>query len=574
MARMLLYHITMRTLIFGLSTGLLLSACTGAIGDPPSTDDTNYKPGRVGVEALEEYCDDKPRDPSRVTLHRLNRPEYDNTVRDLLGTELRPSTNFPPDDEASSSGFDNNADVLTVSKLHVAKYANAAEELVEEALAEGSTFRSRYMTCDGSNASACAKSTFDAFLPQAWRRPVTDEEVQHFVGQVEFASPEGFEEGMRLALQSILLSPHFMFRPEHDTYTEEPHPLDHYEIASRLSYFLWGSMPDEALFERAAEESLMDPGTVRSEVDRMLADPKADAFFANFIGQWLGVRAFETATPTQSLFPEFYDDNLKSAMQEETLLFVKDIIDNDLPLSDLVAAKFTYLNEDLASHYNIDGVSGNEMQRVELSTDGQRGGILTQGSILTVTSHADKVSPVLRGKWILEQLLCDEPPPPPPTVEGFSADIDPTLSARARLAQHRADPECASCHNAMDPLGLSLSNYDPIGGWTDVWDGEPVDNSGTLPDGTTFAGADGLGQLLGSDERFSACATEKLLSYALGRALYGDDHCFIYDIISTVGEDASLRELIHQVAISRVFNHVGGPVRQTPTESAEEGASE
>jgi hypothetical protein len=392
----------------------------------------------------------------------------------------------------------------------------------------------KVMICDPAvmGREPCARTILETFARRAWRRPITSVEVDRLwtLANVAYTEGESFNFGIDLGVQAILLSPHFLFRVELDADPQSPvpHALSTHELAARLSYFLWSSMPDDTLAAKADDGSLADPTVLRAEAARMLADPKAVSLVDNFAGQWLYTRKIGDVLPDPATYPGF-DDELREAMGAETRLFFKDVIENKRSALDLLDANFTYLNDRLASHYGLPAPGSSELVRVELG-DGQRGGILTQASILTVTSRPRRTAPVIRGKWILEQLLCQAPNPPPPGVEGFPEN--PSLGTiRERLAAHRANPTCASCHNTMDPLGLALENFDGVGKWrAKEPDGTDVDASGVLPDGRSFIGAKELGEMLRADPKTPRCMSERTFIYALGRGAETTDRCSIADI--------------------------------------------
>jgi hypothetical protein len=453
-----------------------------------------------------------------VTLHRLNRVEYNNTIRDLMGTALRPADDFPADDRGF--GFDNVADILSLSPLHIEMYQRAAEQLVNEALAGAQ--RTRLIGCDlAAGGDACARTSLAAFARRAWRRPVTDAEVDRLMTAVALARSKGdsYDQGMNLALQAVLISPSFVFRVEIDPSPTSltPHPLNSHEVASRLSYFLWSTMPDDELFAAADAGALLDPAVVRGQVTRMLASAKATALVDNFAGQWLYTRKIDEAQPDAATFPGF-DAPLRAAMKKETELLFSEMAFRGLPADRLLTADFTFLNDRLARHYGLPAVGSADFKRVTLTGD-QRIGFLSHAGILTVTSHPTRTSPVLRGKWVLNELLCEDIPPPPPGVDTkIDTEVMPTGSLRQRLEQHRTNPECAACHNLMDSIGFGLENYDAIGAYRTTDAGFAVDSSGAMPDGTPFSGTRELAALVGADPGFARCMTHKLYTYALGRA--------------------------------------------------------
>jgi Protein of unknown function (DUF1592)/Protein of unknown function (DUF1588)/Protein of unknown function (DUF1587)/Protein of unknown function (DUF1595)/Protein of unknown function (DUF1585) len=458
-------------------------------------------------------------DPGRVTIHRLNRTEYNNTIRDLLGTTARPADAFPPDD--LGLGFDNIADVLSLSPVHLTLYQSAAETLVTAALAGAQ--RSKILTCDAASMGAtCVRSVLRAFGRRAWRRPVTDAEIDHLMTVATLATTngDGWEQGVALALQSMLVSPNFLFRVELDTTPTSmtPHALTSYELAARLSYFVWSSMPDDALSTAADAGMLSTKAQLTAQVARMLKDPKASALVDNFAGQWLYTRLVDDVQPDATLFPQF-DAPLRDALKQETTLMVKDIMFGGVPADQLLLADYTYANDRLAKHYGLPALTGSTMQKVTLPADSHRGGFLTQASFLTVTSHPTSTSPVLRGKWILGQLMCQEISPPP---NAAMAVLQPpatgtTQTLRQRLETHHKNP-CAVCHVVMDPLGFGLESYDAVGQFRTTDNTLPIDSSGVLPDGRTFNGALELESVVAKDPGFAKCVTQKLYTYALGRA--------------------------------------------------------
>ncbi len=487
-----------------------------------------YGPTTEPVAQLEEEyafsCDGKP--TSRVA-QRLNRFEYNNTVRDLLGVQGTPADAFPKDDFGDS--FDNNARALTVSPLLTEGYVAAAEALAQQVMdPEGEQFE-RLMTCSprSDGAENCARDILTDFLTKAFRRPVHHDELQRYVDIVMLARDEGgdFEQGITSAIEAALLSVNFLFRIELDEEpkTEAFHALTQYELASRLSYFLWASMPDEELLLAAANGELSTSEQILLQVDRMLEDPKADALLMSFVGRWLETSDIALINqPAVDVFPEFTVE-LQGAMQQETQLLMRDVLRGELPFSDLLTADYTYVNDTLATFYGIDGEFGAEHERVSLEGT-ERLGLLTHGSLLTLTSAPTRTSPVRRGVYVLTNLLCTPPPPPPPEVQGDLAAVtddipaDLPLADKARL--HSQDPTCAGCHTLMDPIGLGLERFDAIGRYREEESGGLIDDSGELQvDGefVPFQGAAELAELLAEDDRLAACAMQKLYTYALGR---------------------------------------------------------
>jgi hypothetical protein len=643
-------------------------------------------------------------DPGRVTLHRLNRVEYANTVRDLLGTSKRPSDDFPADDRGY--GYDNIADVLSLSPLQVEMYFDAAEDLIDEAMTstrpvaasleaeaiehtggglyggnawnlssagsvqgsvsittegsyairvrafqqaggdeaakmkifvdnpdgagiatvdvtatesapemyeatttlsvgtqlvgaaftndfyeenvadrnliidrievEGPTgvmadnpLRARIMVCEPAAAApeTCMREVIESFGRRAYRRPLAAAESDGLLGLASDAIAQGddVDTAIKLSLRAMLISPSFLFRVEHDTdpASLSAHALSDHELASRLSYFLWSSMPDEGLLMLADNGELNDDTVLRDQVARMLADEKAEALLDNFAGQWLFIRALEDHVPEYAIFPDF-DEALRVSMRAETEAFVRELLFGELPMNRMLDADFSYVNERLASHYGMDGVTGDELQRTSLSGV-ERRGLLTQASILMVTSYATRTSPVKRGKWVLEQLLCESPPPPPPGVEGLMQEDVPTGSIRERMEAHRANPVCASCHKAMDPIGFGFEHYDGIGKYRDTDDGFAIDASGELPSGETFDGPIELATLLTNDQRLPRCITKQLLTYALGRGTEDfDDDDIDGATAAFVSGGYQMPTLIEQVVLSDAFRMRRGEVEEQP----------
>jgi mono/diheme cytochrome c family protein len=628
-----------------------------------------------------------PQDPGHLTAHRLNRTEYNNTVRDLLAVNFKPAADFPADD--SGYGFDNIGDVLSVSPVLMEKYLNAATKIANRAIpsdalprptriryspehspnddgmsldnkfdfpAEGDyevhvmiggrreSFHlrvmldgkqilendvviekdkprlyqtklhvpygehvisavmtprapspqevataaqmkaaadaayqralakhpedakeiakqravsnpptyvdalevqgpynplrppkpvsySRIFTCvdpPGPHTETCVRQDLAHLARLAYRRPVTDREVDELDNLVGKARQQGMnpDQAMRIGLEAILVSPNFLFRIERDPNPADPsaiHPINEYELASRLSYFLWSSMPDERLLNLAGQNKLHQPEVLNAEVKRMLQDPKSNALIDNFAGQWLELRNLAGISPDPDQFPQF-NAQLRKAMYTETEMFFTAVVREDRSIFDFLNGKYTFLNERLAKFYGIPGIAGDNFRRVSL--DGtERSGVLTQASVLTVTSYPTRTSPVLRGKWILENVLNTPPPPPPPGVGSIDAKGGPLAGTmRQQMEKHRTNPMCASCHTRMDPLGFALENYNAIGEWRSHDGNFPIDATGQLPNGTKFNGPAELKTILASNRQaFAECLTEKLMIYALGRGLEGYD---------------------------------------------------
>ncbi len=598
------------------------------------------RPTGPELQALAKWIDTQvaahdaktPPEPGRVTARRLNKVEYNNTIRDLLGLDFQPADDFPNDD--SGYGFDNIGDVLSLSPVLMEKYMSAAERIsrlavitskpgkptlnrypsdkvkvpnhtfpawaeyeiqvrvidrrkegpplnlalqIDNKTVKTAEFRlapnvanrilrhtlavapgahklrpvflnppegdyqvdyievrgpfakeelglpathKRIMVCTEATG-VCAEKITANLLSRAWRRPVTAAEVKKIASFATQAMEAGqtLEQGVQYSLQAMLVSPHFLFRVEPPATGDKPRRLTNPELATRLSYFLWSSMPDEAL----ATADLQQPAVLRAQVRRMLADPKAAALVDNFGGQWLQLRNLEVHKPDPEKFPKF-DDTLAAAMGQETRRFFEGVLKEDRSILDFLDADYTYLNQRLAAHYGIDGVTGEEFRRVALP-DKTRGGVLTHASVLTISSYPTRTSPVLRGKWIMENILGTPPPPPPPNVpELNTSEVGTTGTLRQQMEKHRANPSCGVCHNKMDTLGFGLENFDPVGQWRTNDGNFPIEPGGSLPGNKVFKTPAELRGLLKADPKyFSRCLTEKLMTYALGRGLENFD---------------------------------------------------
>ena len=398
-----------------------------------------------------------------------------------------------------------------------------------EATGPGDTpSRRRILVCypeKPAEEESCAERIISTLMRRAYRRPISVADLHVPLQFYQDARAEGgFEAGIEMALRALLVSPHFLFRIEQDPPTVAPNAvyrLTDVELASRLSFFLWSSIPDDELLSLAIRGELKEPAVLEQQLRRMLADARSEALVTSFAAQWLYLRNLASARPDPRMFPDF-DDNLRQALRRETELFFESVLREERNVLNLLGADYTFVNERLAKHYGIPNVYGSRFRRVTLGEDSVRGGLLSQGSILTVTSYATRTSPVLRGKWILANILGAPVPPPPSEVPPLkeAGDAGKVLSMRERMAEHRANPACASCHNLMDPVGFALENYDAIGRWRTAEGGAPVDASGNLPDGSEFDGASKLQRaLLSRPELFVGTVTEKLLTYALGRGL-------------------------------------------------------
>ena len=634
-------------------------------------------------------------DPGRVTARRLNRAEYSNTVRDLLGVDFRATDEFPPDD--SGYGFDNIADLLTVSPTLMQQYLAAAERIAARAVGGdplpqpgffnnrartrridpnslelidivdydadyivrvnlnghrgdddppvrlrisvdgepigtftvpveisqvnrqgGATQRSSYearvflpanehrfradfiddaglanieprnyrnvrenifpnsieiagpyppeeprtvrkkaLICDPASGRECVDRILTTLARRAYRRPVERNEVDRLREVFDEASASGYtpHQSLQFAITAMLVSPQFLFRIERDPEPGQIRPIGDIELASRLSYFLWSSMPDDELLSVAEADTLHLPLVLDYQVRRMIQDPKSTGFAENFVGQWLETRSLDAVTRDDDLFPES-NAELKDAMAAETRLFFESVLRRDRPVSDFIDGNYTFLNERLAEHYGIEGVEGEEFRMVELATD-ERSGVLTHGSVLTVSSYPTRTSVVLRGKYLLENVLASPPPPPPADVPALDEEaVGIAESLRDQMERHRSDPACASCHAPMDPLGFALENYDAIGRWR-IQDGEfPIDASGSFPNGRQFSGPTEMkALLLESLPAFAESIAEKMMTYALGRGMESSyDRLVIRNLAAeTAANDFRMQSLILGIVRSELF---------------------
>jgi mono/diheme cytochrome c family protein len=422
--------------------------------------------------------------------------------------------------------------------------------------------RRRIFVCRPNSVSeegGCARRILSTLARRAYRRPVSDADVQDLLPFFEQGRADGtFDLGIERAIERLLVSSQFLFRIERRPPTLAAgaiYRVSDLELASRLSFFLWSSIPDDELLAAAIAGRLKDPKVVEQQVRRMLADERSRALTTNFAAQWLYLRDLQVKFPDEILFPDF-DGTLREAMTRETELFVDSVFREDRSVIDLLTANYTFLNERLARHYGIPGVRGSYFRRVALPDASTRGGLLGQGSVLTISSYSTRTSPVLRGKWVLENLLSAAPPPPPPNIPSLKTDgAGKPLTLRDAMTAHRANPSCAGCHARMDPIGFAMENFDAVGRWRDTDAGRPIDTSGAFPDGTTFAGVGGLKKvLLRQSDQFVDTVAERLLMYAIGRNLQYYDR----PSVRTIVRDASasrytLSSLVMGVVKSRPF---------------------
>ncbi|MCW1883487.1 DUF1592 domain-containing protein [Luteolibacter flavescens] len=503
-----------------------------------------------------------PRNPGRTTIRRLNRNEYNYTIRDLFGIDFQPGKDFPADG-AGGEGFDNVGDSMFVQPALMEKYLVAAKKVVA-AIYDDPKHLDRIMVARPGDKTAPADAARTVLLTHAslaFRRRVTDEDLAPLLANFEkkISTGDGYEEALRPSLQALLIHPSFLFRFEADQSDKPEWKIDDFELATRLSYFLWASMPDKRLLKLADEGKFSDPAVLRAEAARMLADKRAETLSRHFAGQWLGFEELrEVAAPDPERFPTF-TQSLRVAMYRESVEFFNHLIRENRPAREILNADYAFVNAELAGHYGITGVLGPDFQRVAL-TDPNRGGVIGQASILTTTSMPLRTSPVKRGKWILDTILGTPPPPPPPDAGVLPGDDKSTegLSFRETLEVHRTKASCAGCHEKIDPLGFGLENFDAIGRWRTVdANGNPIDSKATMPGDISFSTPNELKQLLlSSDELFLRNLSRKMLAYALGRPLEYYDEPVVTDLVAKLRkDDLKMQTLIFSVIESHPFQN-------------------
>ncbi|HVJ14319.1 MAG TPA: DUF1592 domain-containing protein [Polyangiaceae bacterium] len=568
-----------------LAAGGAAACSTAAEGPAPGggTAGSTANPGpevTVGEDGLirddkgNVLCNTKLKDCSAFTngydirgasMGRLNRNQYSRTIKDLLGTALNPQFTFPDDELAF--GFDNIGATLRVAPEHMEQYLKATEELIDELFAKPATdpYRAQYITCDPTAGADCWRTVLTNFATKAWRRPVVATEMDRFVTLVttealDLAPDVALKSGMR----AVLLSPNFMYKVELDPNIDDVtvHDVSAYELATRLSYFIWGTMPDDALFAAAASNALLTEEGLVAELTRMLSDTvRSQTLVDEFGAQWLNVYKVRSVIPSATVFPT-YNGMLRDAMVTETLMLINDFFTSEQPINGMLTASYGYINGPLAQHYGIMGVTGDAPQRVDF-TGTTRRGVLTYGSFLTGTSNPTRTSPVKRGKHVLERFLCSPPPDPPGDIdlnidEGSGLE---NLSVRDRLAEHqKKGAGCAGCHVVMDAIGLGLENFDGVGAYRTADEYGPINSTGNLPTpdnlGTiAFEGASQLADILATDERMVWCMTQKMLTYGLGRGFSPTSDPGLLEVVGAYARvnGGSFRAALRTILVSDVF---------------------
>ncbi|MCS7023482.1 MAG: DUF1592 domain-containing protein [Bryobacteraceae bacterium] len=504
--------------------------------------------------------------PGPAVTRRLNREELTATLRDLLDIHLEIGGVLPAEG-AGGEGFDNAAETLFLSPLHAEKYLEIAKFATDFAQKE---YKSRLkifvaLPGPGQTETQAARAILSQILPQAFRRPIDSSTLREYFDLFQAARKQGqpFENAIFFALRAALVSPRFLFRIEPPQYGSGPQPLDGYTLASRISYFLWGSMPDEFLFDVAASGKLHEPAVLKEIVGRMLRHDRSLNFAQRFVEQWLRTRDLERdKAPDAKLFPQYaVDEELRSDIRNQPVLFFRELLVRDLSLLNLIESSQTIATSNLAKHYNvnfpIDKSRSKQPQWVDVPEGSHRGGLLGMAACLIVSSYPYRTSPVLRGAWILDSILGTPPPPPPENVPPLE-EAKPGAafkSVRERLFEHRRNAACASCHSRIDGLGFALENFDAVGRWREEEGGRPVDASGELPDGTPLRGPAGLkAALIERKDQFLRNLTAKMLGYALGRSLTWKDACAVDEIVTQVkAENYRARGLVEAIVMSIPF---------------------
>jgi hypothetical protein len=508
-----------------------------------------------------------PVDPGTKGVHRLNSNEYNATVADVLGTKLQPANSSWLGGEIG--GFDNVASVLDVDATQYKRYFDAATAIAEDVFATAA-LKAKIVTCATADDATCVASIIANTGRLVFRRPLIADEVTTYMNVYTAARQqnENHDGSIKLVLRALLSSAEFLFRVEVDPNpnSTDKHPLDAYELASRLSYFLWSSAPDEALLASAADNSLIQDDKLVLTVDRMLVDQaKSARLVQNFAGQWLGARKLPEHAAAAKVFPD-WSPELATSLTNEMYLYFTEFLKTDRSWLDFLQLDINFVDAPVAKLYGTTPPSGAGQQRVEITSD-QRAGFFGLGGFLAISSIDNRTSPTLRGRWILSNLLCTEPPPPPPGVPELTAGaFDPTKNVAKALEEHRKNPACAGCHQRFDPLGMSLEQFDGIGKFRTTYaDGATIDPTGefpvssTYPQGLKFVGLKGLAETVSKNPRFSECIAETMFTYGLGRLIADTDRPYLQAVQATwTSSTPTLRRLIHALVLAETFRYRRG----------------
>jgi len=524
--------------------------------------------------ALEEGLNSLPDDPGPSVIRRLTREEYSRTVQDLFFIEfdVTDAVGMPSDSIQEGFSFDNLANVLNIQPLLMEKYFDAAVEVVDRYFYESTQGKQIITNIEASIDRVgvhqarrnLAGNMFRGLLSRMFRRPVSEQELNRYLVLFDQAAAQGIstKEAFRHMIIAALMSPNFLYRIEQDrgqAGSLAPYPVGEFELATRLSFFIWASMPDAELFRLAAEGKLSQPDIYDAQVKRMLADPKAIALAEVFAAQWMELEMLEEARPSQDHFPD-YSEELKEAMHQEPIVFFDHLRTSNGSLLDLLDSDYTFANAELAEFYGIEGVTGTEFQKVSLTPDMHRGGLMGMGSVLSMTSHVFRTSPTLRGKWVLSVILGTPPPPPPANASQIASEVTENKELKTFkdvLAAHSGEPACAGCHKKIDPIGFAMDNFDAIGRWRDDVDGEALETTGKLPSGEKLTGFSSLKEVvISKQDQFVFHLTKQMLRYALGRHLVAADRRVVNDIVQKVKADGyQFNTLVLEIAKSYPFMH-------------------
>lgn len=541
--------------VFGTALVCGLLACSGQVGEPGRPMNSGGGGGGGGNGG-----DPPAIDPGTKTIHRLNSAEYNATVADILGTKLQPANASWL--RAEADGFDNIAVVQDIDQPQYQRYFDTAELIAEDVFANAST-KARVVTC-ASEDPLCVQSIISATGRRLFRRPLTSDEVATYnkVYTAARGLNEDHEGGIKQVVRALLSSAEFLYRIEFDPNPTSPtkHPVAPFELASRLSYFLWSSAPDDALLDAAADNSLTQDAKLRATVERMLADPvKSGRFVENFAGQWLGARKLPEHPADATLFPQ-WSPQLASSLTQEMYLYFTEFLTGNRQWVDFMTADINFVDANVAQLYGVAAGAGPGFQKMEIKTD-KRVGFTGLGGFLALSSLGDRTSPTLRGKWILRNLLCTDPPPPPNNVvpDLAASGFDPKQNVRQALEEHRKDPFCAACHAAFDPMGISLEQFDAIGRFRTTYsDGTTIDPSAELA-GIKFSGLEGLADVISKNAGFSTCVSEVLFKYGLGRTIDDTDRPYLRLIQAEWQKGApTLHNLVMSLVLADTFRYRHG----------------